>query len=130
MPRKEAVIVNHEKKEIKIVMDIEMSKKDLVKVKNCEALGYTVISTDSKTVYTSKEKIFTEENIKAFLKTKGKEAEKMFDEEKARIAIDKKTDTPKLNKKGEPKTRGFVGALKWFRAKYEDEFREFIKEKK
>lgn len=127
MARKAGYIKNDDRKEVIVVVDKELTKAETVIVKNLINIGYEVIQAKYEDVYPA-EKIFTKENIEAFLATKDKEVIKKFDDEKNAPAFNK-DGSPKLNKKGEQRVRGFVGALRWFRAEYEEEFKTFIEKK-
>lgn len=52
-----------------------------------------------------------------------------FKAEAEAIAVDKKTKAAKTYKNGKPRKKGYVGALKKFRAEYEEEFLKWLEAK-
>lgn len=100
----------------------KLTKKEQETIKSLIAIGYKAIRTTADEMYAPKEKIYTEENVKNFLKTVSEEAVAEFERIKEEPAIDKKTNVVKKYKNGDVRKKGYMGALRWFRATYEQEF--------
>lgn len=105
----------------------KLTKKEQEQVKGLIAIGYIPNRKNAEDFYPER---FSKKNVENFLKTKGEQAEKAFNEEKESECIDKETGAPKLYKNGKARKKGYVGALKKFREKYEDEFLKWLEENK
>ena len=106
MARAPKYVVDNKKKVVKADVS-KLNEKDIKKVKNYLALGYTLEEIEVK-------KIYTKENILAFVKDN-------------KINFDLKSLMEEKNEKGNKK--GFVYALKQFRAEYDDSFKEYMSKK-
>ena len=124
MAKKTYCIIDNTKQTITFVAD-KLTKKEQETIKGLIAIGYTPNRTTAEELYPSENK-FSKENVEKFLKEKGKEAEAAFKAEAEAVAVDKKTGAVKTYKNGKPRKKGYVGALKKFRAEYEEEFLKFI----
>lgn len=124
MAKKNYCIIDDTKQTITFVAD-KLTKKEQETIKGLIAIGYKVNRTTAEELYPSKN-IYSKENVYKFLKSKGKEAEEAFKAEAEAVAIDKETGAAKTYKNGKPRKKGYVGALKKFRAEYEEEFLKFI----
>lgn len=127
MARKTYCIIDDAQQTITFV-PARITKAEAAEVKGLIAIGYKAIRVAAEELYPSKA-IFTKENVLAFLKEKGKEAEAAFNAEAEAIAIDKDTKAAKTHKNGKPRKKGYVGALKKFRAEYEEEFLKWLEAK-
>lgn len=132
----ERFIVNEEEKVIYAKMGM-LTDKDKKAIKDyIDVFGYKVEKyipikkTEEEKKIEEEEKKnskYSKEKIKAYLLKYGtEEQQKYFDSVQEEIAIDKKTNKPKVwdrdtenHKKGEPKTKGYIAALKWFRQTFE-----------
>jgi len=95
-------------KKKKVFADVEnLSEKEIKIVSKYLAIGYEL-------EYKPTKKIFTIANIDKYIKAKGISKEE----------FDRKALAKEKNEEG--KEKGFVYALRVFRSKYEDDFREFI----
>lgn len=128
----ERFIVNEEEKVIYAKMGM-LTDKDKKAIKDyVDLFGYKIEkyvpiqkTEEEKKLEEEKQKNskYTEEKIKAYLLKYGTEEEqKKFVDIQEEIAIDKQTNKPKVwekdtktHKKGEPKKKGYIGALSWFR---------------
>lgn len=124
MAKKNYCIIDDTKQTITFVAD-KLTKKEQETIKGLIAIGYKANRTTAEELYPSKN-IYSKENVYKFLKSKGKEAEEAFKAEAEAVAIDKETGAAKTYKNGKPRKKGYVGALKKFRAEYEEEFLKFI----
>lgn len=103
MARSPKYEIDNKKKVVKA--DIaKLNEKEIKKVKNYIALGYSLEEVEPV-------KIFTKENILAFIKDN-------------KIDFDLKALMNEKNEKGNKK--GFVYALKVFRNQYEEEFKKYM----
>ena len=127
MAKKTYCIIDDTKQTITFVAD-KLTKKEQETIKGLIAIGYTPNRTTAEELYPS-EAIYTKENVYAFLKEKGKEAEAAFKAEAEAVAVDKKTKAAKTYKNGKPRKKGYVGALKKFRVEYEEEFLKWLEAK-
>lgn len=140
MAVKKHYTVDNTSKLVKAII-ADLTEKEKKEVKNYMDLGYTLIPEErpKKKQLTEEEKAknpFSEKNIQAFLKENGTKAQidnywKIYNEQ----AIDHKTGMPlvyKTNskngkfKKGEPRTKGHIATIVWFKKefpKYEEEFK-------
>ena len=108
----------------------KLTKKEQETVKGLIGIGYKVIRKKPEEMYLKKE-IYTRENVEKFLEAQGEKAEAKFKAIEEEIAIDKDTGAIKTYKSGEPRKKGYVGALKWFKDTYKKEdFIKFLEEEK
>lgn len=119
--RKSYCIIDDDAQTITFVAN-KLTKKEQETIKSLIAIGYKAIRTTADEMYAPKEKIYTKENVENFLKTVDEEAVAEFERIKEEPAIDKETNVVKKYKNGEIRKKGYMGALRWFRATYEQEF--------
>lgn len=119
--RKSYCIIDDDAQTITFVAN-KLTKKEQETIKSLIAIGYKAIRTTADEMYAPKEKIYTKENVENFLKTVSEEAVAEFERIKEEPAIDKETNVVKKYKNGEIRKKGYMGALRWFRATYEQEF--------
>lgn len=119
--RKSYCIIDDDAQTITFVAN-KLTKKEQETIKSLIAIGYKAIRTTADEMYAPKEKIYTKENVENFLKTISEEAVAEFERIKEEPAIDKETNVVKKYKNGEIRKKGYMGALRWFRATYEQEF--------
>lgn len=117
--------------------------KSLQRVKTLIDLGYALIPEEPPKKVKKEDSLLTEKNIQEFLKVKAtKEQQDTYWEKYNEQATDKKTGRPavyKTNstakskgtfKKGEPKPKGHVATLAWFKntfPNYEKDMKELLK---
>lgn len=127
--------VDYEKEIIKVVIE-RLTEKQIKEVKNFKDLGFKIIPVEppKKKKPTEEEKIknpFSEKNIKKFLEDKGtKDQLKKYFEIYNQQAIDKETgfpavyksnskpNSPKKFKIGDPKPKGHIATLQWFKTEF------------
>ena len=128
---RKAFFVDKNNKKIYILDKHELTKTEEIKVKNLTGNdNYEIVWMEKSIEVTEKkDKYYKKEYIKEFLNTKGKDCYKTFLEEEQKDAVDKNGIT-KFYKNGKARKRGFVGALKWFKKNYEDEYKIFMENKK
>lgn len=105
MARNPKYVVDNKKKIVKADV-AKLTDKEVKVLSKYIALGYVLEDTPAV-------KIYTKENIKKFLKEKKIEG---FD-----------FDALSKEKNDKGKAKGFVYALKKFRAEYDDDFKKFMK---
>ena len=125
--KKSYCIIDDTKQTITFVAD-KLTKKEQETVKGLIGIGYTVIRKTAEEMYPAT-KLYTKENVEKFLKTKDKEIQSKFKAIQEEPAIDKETGAVKTYKKGKPRKKGYVAAVKWFKETYIDEFIVFMNEK-
>ena len=141
--------IDNEKQNVYVVMEL-VNDKELKLVKKYIKLGYTLIPVEKeKRIYKTKEqkqaeekekaelaakKPFSEVNVQTYLEENGTAAQKkkyyeMYNEQahdKNGNPVYYKTDSPDGKfKKGEPKKKGHIATLSWFKEefpKYKEEF--------
>lgn len=104
-------VVDNKKQIIIVDMD-RITEKQLKQAKKYIALGYELkVMEKEKT-----EPKYTKKNIEAFLKEKGSaEDKKIFKDKQEEIKV------------STGKKKGFINALKWFKAEKEEEFEAWLK---
>ena len=127
MTRKNYCIIDDTKQTITFVAD-KLTKKEQETIKALIAIGYKANRTTAEELYPT-EKIYTKENVAKFLKSKGTDVEKKFNAIQEEPAIDKATGATKTYKNGNPRKKGYVAALKWFKEEYKEEFLKWLEAK-
>lgn len=125
MAKKSYCIIDDENLTVTFVPE-KMTKKDIETVKVLIELGYKAKRTTVEKMY-PKNELFTKENVYKFLKSKGEDELNKFKEKENENAVDK-NGIAKTYANGNPRKKGFIGALQEFRKEYESEFKAFMKE--
>lgn len=125
MAKKSYCIIDDENLTVTFVPE-KMTKKDIETVKVLIELGYKAKRTTVEKMY-PKNELFTKENVYKFLESKGEDELNKFKEKENENAVDK-NGIAKTYANGNPRKKGFIGALQEFRKEYEDEFKAFMKE--
>ena len=125
MAKKSYCIIDDENLTVTFVPD-KMTKKDIETTKVLIELGYKAKRITIDEMYPKKD-LFTKENIYKFLEHKGEDELYKFKEKENETAVDK-NGVIKRYKNGDPRKKGFIGALQDFRKEYEKEFKDFMKE--
>lgn len=123
MARKSYLQVVDSEQVVKFVAD-KLTKAEAAEVKGLIAIGYKPVRTTAEAMY-PKEKRFGKEQVEAYLKELGADELKKFKDMQNEIAVDK-NGAAKTTKNGKPRKKGYVGALKKFRAEYEEEFLKWL----
>lgn len=135
MAQKKHYTIDNDNRLVKAIV-VDLTEKEKKEVKNYIDLGYTLYAEDrpKKKKLTDEEKAknpFSEKNIQAFLKQNGtqeqqKEYWRLYKEQ----ATDKKTGLPAVYKtdskknsatqfkKGDPKPKGHIATLQWFKNEF------------
>lgn len=119
MARKEYCIINDDKQTVTFVAD-KISTKEAAVVKGLIAIGYAAIRVEAEELYPSEE-TYKKEKVLAFLEKKGEEAKAKFEAIMQEPAKDK-DGRIKVCKNGKPRKKGYVGALRWFKDEYKEEY--------
>ena len=127
MARKNYCIIDDTNQTITFVAD-KLTKKEQETIKGLIAIGYKANRTTAEELYPT-EKIYTKENVAKFLKSKGADVEKKFKAIQEEPAIDKDTGAAKTYKNGNPRKKGYIAALKWFKEEYKEEFLKWLEAK-
>lgn len=126
MARKVYLQINDAANTVTFVAE-KLTKSEAAQVKGCIACGYEPIRTTAEKMYPT-EKKFGKNDVEAFLATKDAKIKKQFDKIADTVATDK-NGIPKTSKNGKARKKGYVGALKWFREQYEEEYLKWFEEK-
>lgn len=123
MAKKSYCIIDDKKQTVTFVVD-KLTKKEAENLKILNAIGYDLVRTTAEELYPSKN-LYTKENVEKFLKTKDKDIQKKFKEKQEEIATDE-NGVVKRFKNGNPRKKGYINGLKWFKEEFKEEFLEFI----
>lgn len=139
--KKEPYRIDNENKIVYAIVE-RLKGKSLQRVKNLIALGYALVPEEPPKKAKKEASLLTEKNIQAFLKEKGtKEQQNKYWELYNEQAKDQKTGLPAVYKtdstakskgtfkKGEPKPKGHVATLAWFKntfPNHEKDLQEFV----
>lgn len=106
-----------------------MSKKEQELVKGLIGIGYKLKRVSVDVLYPAKN-LYSKENVEEFLKLKGEDAVKKFEDIKNSPAVDKETGLPRYYSNGKERKKGYIAALADFKKTYEKEYLEYLDKKK
>lgn len=107
----------------------KMSKKEQELVKGLIGIGYKMKRVSVESLYPSKN-LYLQDKVEEFLKFKGTEAFKKFEDTKNAPVIDKETGLPKKYSNGTERKKGYIAALSEFKKEYEKEYLAYLEKKK